>query len=100
MKALTIRWQDLTRRATVPCLRTDEVWSFIWTSRRCSSAASTKAKPESEIGDAASLRMQAIRVLFQHFSEKGAKACAISLPPDFVPLPKSDIEFRAEPWKA
>src|SRR5262249_44844128 len=37
-----------------------------------------------EVGDAASVR-QAITKLFEHFTRHGAKACAISLPPDFQP---------------
>jgi glucuronate isomerase len=30
---------------------------------------------------------QALRRLFEHFSRKGARACAVSLPPDFTPAP-------------
>ena len=37
-----------------------------------------------EAGDAASLR-RAVRGLFEHFTGRGARACAISLPPDFAP---------------
>jgi glucuronate isomerase len=40
-------------------------------------------------GDAASLRA-AIGTLFEHFKNKDAKACAISLPPDFAPQKVSD----------
>src|SRR5205807_1056322 len=39
-----------------------------------------------EVGDAATLR-QAVRKLFEHFTGKGARACAISLPPNFAPAP-------------
>ncbi len=38
-----------------------------------------------DVGDFATLR-QAVGVVFERFMAKGARACAISLPPDFVPL--------------
>src|SRR4029078_5839724 len=41
-----------------------------------------------EIGDVPSLK-KAIAKLFEHFTRKGAKACAISLPPDFAPSPQN-----------
>ena len=34
------------------------------------------------------------RKLFEHFTRKGAKACAISLPPDFAPAPVDDDVHR------
>src|SRR5262249_17322918 len=37
------------------------------------------------VGDLATLK-KAVRKLFEHFTAKGAKACAISLPPDFEPV--------------
>ena len=65
----------------VPCLRTDDLVFHL-------------AKPEvrqrlekasgRSVGNAAALR-QAIGQLFEHFTSHGAKACAISLPPDFAP---------------
>jgi len=70
----------------IPCLRTDDLVFHL-------------AKPEirerlerqsnTAIGDPASLR-NAIGSVFEHFISKGAKACAISLPPDFTPTPVSD----------
>jgi glucuronate isomerase len=73
----------------VPCLRTDTLVFHL-------------AKPETrqrlanvtgiEIGDAESLR-KAIWKLFAHFKAKGAKACAISLPPDFSPVRVPAMEF-------
>src|SRR5262249_444907 len=46
-----------------------------------------------EIGDLPALR-KAIRKLFEHFTSKGAKACAISLPPDFAPTkPEANPAF-------
>jgi glucuronate isomerase len=44
------------------------------------------------VGDTASLR-RAVAALFEHFTRKGAKACAISLPPDFTPGPVSEAEL-------
>jgi glucuronate isomerase len=75
---------DTTRY--IPCLRTDDlVFHLDKPEVRQRLAAATGI----EVGDAASLR-KAIRKLFEHFTRKGAKACAISLPPDFTPRPGSD----------
>src|SRR5262249_51244558 len=70
----------------VPCLRTDDLTFHL-------------DKPEVrkrltkvtgiEVGDPNSLG-QAITRLFEHFIQKGAKACAISLPPSFFPRLLSD----------
>ena len=70
----------------VPCLRTDDLVFHL-------------GKPEvrerllqatnSEVSNAESLR-QTISTLFQHFTGNGARACAISLPPDFIPGAVSD----------
>lgn len=66
----------------VPCLRTDDlVFHFLKKSVRDRIAAATKV----EVGDAVTLR-DAIGKLFSHFTSKGAKACAISLPPSFTPI--------------
>jgi glucuronate isomerase len=43
-----------------------------------------------EVGDIESLR-RALASLFERFVGRGAKACAISLPPDFTPGPESDL---------
>lgn len=67
----------------IPCLRTDDLVFHL-------------AKPEvrqrlekctnTEVRDPNSLRT-AIGKLFEHFCAKGARACAISLPPTFSPTP-------------
>jgi glucuronate isomerase len=67
----------------IPCLRTDDLVFHL-------------AKPAvrqrldkatcSEAGTAAQL-VEAIGKLFDHFTKRGARACAISLPPDFEPSP-------------
>ena len=65
-----------------------------------SSSTSTSRRPRQrlakatgvEVGDAESLR-KAVWKLFARFKAKGAKACAISLPPDFAPVRVPDVEF-------
>ena len=65
----------------IPCLRTDDlVFKLHEPSVRERLAKATGI----EVGDAKTLR-DAIGKLFDHFVSKGAKACAISLPPDFEP---------------
>jgi glucuronate isomerase len=71
----------------VPCLRTDALVFQLHTPevrQRLAKATSI------EVGDHRTLR-QAIQKLFEHFTRKGAKACAISLPPDFTPAPTNDV---------
>lgn len=65
----------------VPCLRTDDLVFHLTkpqTRERLSKASGIEAT------DAASLQ-NAIGKLFEHFTANGARACAISLPPDFSP---------------
>lgn len=66
----------------IPCLRTDDlVFHFLKKSVR------TRLHEASgiEVGDATTFR-EAIGKLFTHFVNKNAKACAISLPPNFSPM--------------
>jgi glucuronate isomerase len=68
-------------RVYVPCLRTDDlVFKLSQPEVRQRLAKASGISVE----NAATLR-QAIGKLFAHFKSKGARACAISLPPDFVP---------------
>lgn len=70
---------DTTRY--VPCLRTDDlVFHLGKESTRERLAGATGV----EVRDTASLK-DGIGRLFEHFTAHGARACAISLPPDFVP---------------
>jgi glucuronate isomerase len=65
----------------IPCLRTDDLVFHLAkpeVRQRLDRAANTS------VGDADSLRA-AIGRQFEHFKSKNAKACAISLPPDFAP---------------
>jgi glucuronate isomerase len=65
----------------VPCLRTDDLVFRLDTQVvRDRLARATNI----EVGDAAGLR-RALTALFEHFTRHGARACAISLPPDFAP---------------
>lgn len=78
---------DTTRY--VPCLRTDDlVFHLDKPEVRQRLAKATGIEPT----DATRLR-QAIGKLFEHFVRKGAKACAISLPPDFSPQPCDDAQL-------
>lgn len=80
---------DVTR--FVPCLRTDDlVFKLHETAvhKRLLKATSI------DVGDAVSLN-QALDHLFVHFKKNGAKACAISLPPNFELMPVSDHDLNS-----
>jgi len=66
----------------IPCLRTDDLVFHL-----SQSAVRQRLERASGVAlaDVASLR-QAIGKLFEHFVRRGARACAISLPPDFSPV--------------
>ena len=66
----------------VPCLRTDDL---VFHLAQESVRARLEKATGTSVGDAASLRA-AIGKLFEHFVARGARACAISLPPDFSPV--------------
>ncbi|MGQ0636044.1 MAG: glucuronate isomerase [Planctomycetaceae bacterium] len=68
-------------RRYIPCLRTDDlVFRLTDPAVRRRLESATQTAPAT----VASLR-QAIGKLFEHFVAQGARACAISLPPDFEP---------------
>ena len=70
----------------IPCLRTDDlVFHFAKPAVRQRLAKATGI----EAGTASQL-VEAIGKLFDHFTSRGARACAISLPPDFEPCPSND----------
>jgi glucuronate isomerase len=82
--------QGFDTRRYVPCLRTDDlVFKLEQPEVRQRLVRATGV----EVGDEASLRA-AIRKLFEHFTRQGAKACAISLPPQFEPRPDGDESCR------
>lgn len=72
----------------IPCLRTDElVFHFAKPGVR-QRLAQCSAVDVHTLADFS----QAIRQRFEHFTSKGARACAISLPPWFAPRNVSDAE--------
>lgn len=80
----------------IPCLRTDELVFHIHkpsVRQRLATASGISLD-----GSLASLR-QAMDQRFRHFIARGARACAISLPPDFSPTAVSDGEATTA-WAA
>src|SRR2546421_360321 len=73
----------------VPCLRTDSLVFHLDKPKIRQRLADVTGV---EVGDAQSLR-KAVWKLFARFKAKGAKACAISLPPDFSPARIPDAEL-------
>ena len=72
-------------RQYVPCLRTDDL---VLKLHLPSTIERLRATTGVDVVDYLSLR-QAIGATFERFVKKGAKACAISLPPDFAPRPST-----------
>jgi glucuronate isomerase len=82
----------------VPCLRTDDL---VFHLPQESVRARLEKASRSSIGDAKSL-VAAIARLFDHFVSRGARACAISLPPDFAPVKVEVARAQsavADAWK-
>jgi glucuronate isomerase len=78
-------------RLYIPCLRTDDlVFHF---GRRSVRERLCRASGM-DASDARSLRA-AIGQRFEHFVSRGARACAISLPPDFSPEPVAEAAADA-----
>jgi glucuronate isomerase len=73
----------------IPCLRTDDlVFHLHQPEVQQRLVRVTGIEPT----DARGLR-DALASLFDHFTQHGARACAISLPPDFTPAPLRDSEL-------
>ena len=71
----------------IPCLRTDDlVFNLADPDVRGRLAACSGIELD---GSLSSLR-GSLRQRFEHFVERGARACAISLPPEFSPMPVAD----------
>jgi glucuronate isomerase len=82
-------------RVYVPCLRTDDLVLHLARGdvrNRLETCSGTLA-PGASLASVAGLR-SAIGAIFQRFVSAGAKACAISLPPDFAPLQISDSRAK------
>lgn len=75
----------------IPCLRTDDLVFHL--ARREVRDRLEKAS-QTSVHNVPTLR-SAIGKLFEHFTRRGAQACAISLPPDFTPAPVGPIEAEA-----
>jgi glucuronate isomerase len=72
----------------IPCLRTDDLVFHLGRAEvRERLQKATSLNP----GNAATLR-DALAALFTHFVSNNARACAISLPPDFTPVKVSDAD--------
>jgi glucuronate isomerase len=66
----------------VPCLRTDDL---VLKLHEPATLARLRSATNVDVQDAASLRL-ALGALLEYFVKHGARACAISLPPDFAPF--------------
>ncbi|MGE3806241.1 MAG: glucuronate isomerase [Gemmataceae bacterium] len=73
-------------RRYVPCLRTDDL-VFHLDKKEVRDRLARAA--DLDVGTTADLR-RAVLKLFDRFTRKGARACAISLPPDFAPQAVAD----------
>lgn len=73
----------------VPCLRTD---TLVFHLDKPDTRRRLEAISGVHVHDGATLRM-AIAKVFLHFTRNGARACAISLPPNFHPAPFDDEHF-------
>ena len=71
------------RTRYVPCLRTDDL---VLKLHEPGTIERLKRATNIEVGDQKSFRL-ALSSIFAHFVKRGARACAISLPPDFIPRP-------------
>jgi glucuronate isomerase len=83
--------EGFSTRRYVPCLRTDDlVFHLAKPQVRSRLAKATGIDPcgIQEVGEG-------IGRLFEHFVGKGARACAISLPPDFAPVAVSHASAAA-----
>ena len=73
----------------IPCLRTD---ALVFGTEDAAIIGRLAKATGVEARDPASWK-KAIRALFEKFTAKGAKACAISLPPNFIPSKESSPVF-------
>jgi glucuronate isomerase len=78
------------RSKYVPCLRTDDL---VLKLHESATVERLKRATNVDVVDYQSLRL-ALGAIFNYFVERGARACAISLPPDFAPrraIPKTAV---------
>ncbi len=89
---------DFDSATYVPCLRTDELVFWLSTATVCDRLERAAG---AAVHDARSL-VAAIGKLFEHFVGHGARACAVSLPPDFTPArvsPAAAADAFAAVWR-
>jgi glucuronate isomerase len=86
------RLQGFDAKRYVPCLRTDDL---VFRLNEPDVRQRLVQATEVEVGDAASLR-EALARLFEYFTRHGARACAVSLPPDFAPEPVPETQLSAK----
>ena len=79
-------------RRYIPCLRTDDL---VFHLGKVEVRQRLEKSTNTDVSDAASLR-DAIGKLFDRFVAKGARACAISLPPSFTPAAFPSGRLRQE----
>jgi glucuronate isomerase len=84
--------EDFDTRRYVPCLRTDDL---VFHLGKVEVRQRLEKSTNTDVSDAASLR-DAIGKLFDRFVAKGARACAISLPPGFTPTAFPSGRLRQE----
>jgi glucuronate isomerase len=82
--------------AYVPCLRTDDLVLRLHEPR---TIARLSALVDLDVRDHASLK-EALGRVFERFVSRGARACAVSLPPDFAPRRSSPVHASAPIRKA
>ncbi len=75
----------------VPCLRTDDL---VFRLSESTTVERLKRATNRDVGDSSSL-VAAVGQLFVRFTRNNAKACAISLPPDFEPLPVDRVDVES-----
>jgi len=76
------RLEGFDTRTYIPCLRTDDL---VFHLAKPAVRERLERASDTTVRDAISLRT-AVGRLFEHFTQKNCRACAISLPPDFAPI--------------
>jgi glucuronate isomerase len=82
------------RKRYVPCLRTDDL---VFQIEQPEVRRRLEKTTDVDVGDPDDLR-QALRALFERFVAKGARACAVSLPPDFRPYDAGEMSPEGVFW--
>jgi glucuronate isomerase len=81
-------------RVFVPCLRTDDL---VFHLPKQSVRERLERTTNTQIHNSSDLHL-AIGKLFEHFKRRGARACAISLPPDYSPAAPTGVDDAVHQW--